>query len=77
MKQRICRLGAVFIMMTMMVGCAVPSMKHVQAIDSSEKTVKFLYNQHVGEGYQRGMIECDLEGDELKNCRELEVQYRD
>lgn len=72
---------SVFVMVGVVItlgGCATPSMKRVQAVDSSERSVKFLYSQYVDAevGYKRGVIECDLEDQELVNCRELQVEYR-
>lgn len=74
--QNALRWASLLIVMLLLVGCAGPSMRHVQAIDSSETTVKFLYNQYVIDGYERGMIECDIVEDDLVNCRELRVDYR-
>lgn len=64
--------------MSALMGCATSSMKHVQAVDSSEKTVKFLYSQYVNAevGYKRGVIECELVEQDLVNCRELQMEYR-
>lgn len=69
---------AVFLALVIMMlaGCQTVSARYVQAVDSSENSVKFLYTQVVEEQSVRGVIECDLEGDELTNCRELEVEYR-
>jgi hypothetical protein len=59
------------------VGCATPTMRYVEAIDSSSDSVKFLYSQKTDEDYwEQGIIECRLEGDELTECRRLEVEYR-
>ena len=70
------KLGLLLVVLFTTVGCAIPSMRHVQAIDSSENSVKFLYTQVVEEQHVRGVIECDLQDDELTNCRELKVDYR-
>lgn len=57
-------------------GCAVLTKRHVQAIDSSDTSVKFLYTQQELDHQVRGVIECDLVDGDLRNCRELEVEYR-
>ena len=57
-------------------GCAVVTKRHVQAIDSSESSVKFLFTQQELDHQVRGVIECDLVDGDLRNCRELEVEYR-
>ena len=57
-------------------GCAMPTPKQIKSVDSSEDTVKFLYRyQHDDGEWERGVYECDIEGDELNNCRRLEVEY--
>lgn len=70
------KVGLLFAVLVMLAGCAVPSARHVQAIDSSENTVKFLYTQMVEEESVRGVIECELQDSDLTNCRELRVDYR-
>lgn len=70
------RAGFLLLALLMLVGCSTVNARHVQAIDSSERTVKFLYTQIVEDQSVRGIIECDLDGDELTNCRELRVDYR-
>ncbi|RAL20752.1 hypothetical protein DL240_15660 [Lujinxingia litoralis] len=57
-------------------GCVTPGMRQVEAVDSSATKVTFLYSQHSGEESDRGVIECDLEGDQLSNCQILDVEYQ-
>lgn len=67
----------VLVLLLLMVGCAAPSPRHIQAVDSSEEGVKFLYNQERDDGtWERGVIECDLDGQDLENCRRIEVEYQ-
>ncbi len=56
--------------------CATPTRRHVEAVDSSSETVKFLYYQQLLDQQVRGVIECDLEEGGLRNCRQLEVEHR-
>ncbi len=59
------------------VGCATPTMRYIETVDSSSDSVKFLYSQKTDEEeWEQGIIECRLEGDELTECRRLEVEYR-
>ena len=67
----------VLLMLIVAAGCATSTMRHVEAVDSSEDTVKFLFNQQTADGqWERGIIECRLDGDELTDCRQLKVDYR-
>lgn len=70
------RVLLVGLLMMMLTGCATSTMRHVQAVDSSEDSVKILYNQQVEEDvWERGVLECDLVDGDLENCRQLEVEY--
>ena len=65
------------VLLLLMVGCAAPTPRQVQAVDSSEDRVKFLYNQQMDDGtWERGVIECDIDDKDLQNCRRIEVEYQ-
>ena len=72
---------AVVVVLLIGAGCATPTMRHVEAVDSSADSVKFLYSQRVDddddqEAWEQGIIECRLEEDRLTECRRVEVEYR-
>lgn len=61
----------------LLVGCAAPMSRQVQAVDSSENTVKFLFDERNEDGeWERGLLECEIEGGELENCRHIDVEYQ-
>lgn len=60
------------------VGCSTSTPRHVQAIDSSQDRVKFLYHEETAGGqFERGVIECEIgeEDREFEECRYLDVEY--
>ncbi len=58
-------------------GCSTPKGQQVRSVDSTEETVKFSYDHETSDGtIRRGVMECDVEGNDLKNCRRLDVGYR-
>ncbi len=59
------------------VGCATPSPRYVEGVDSSEDGVKFLYKYEAEPGqWERGVFECDIDDGQLDNCRRIEVEFR-
>ena len=60
-------------------GCSSASPRHIQAVDSSQDRVKFLYEEETAGGQiRRGVIECSLDDDDAQNfddCRHLDVEY--
>lgn len=68
---------AMAVMLVAAAACSTPTGQEVRAIDSTGETVKLTYDQESPDGeMQRGIVECDVEGDELKNCRRLNMEYR-
>lgn len=57
--------------------CSTPQGQQIHSVDSTGETVKFTYDQETPDGdIHRGILECDVEGNELKNCRRLDTEYR-
>ncbi len=64
-------------LMLLMGACTTPMGRQVQDVDSSEGRLQLIYDERTESGeYERGVIECDLEGDELSNCSRLDVEYQ-
>ncbi len=64
-------------LLAMTVGCASASPRYVEAIDSTDDGVKFLYTQKTEEGvWERGIIECDLVDDAFEDCRHIETEFQ-
>lgn len=67
----------VAVMLVAAVACSTPTGQQVRAVDSTAETVKLTYDQETPDGeIRRGVLECDVEGNELKNCRRLPMEYR-
>lgn len=61
----------------MLAACSTPEGQQIRSVDSSKDTVKMTYDEETSAGdIRRGIIECDVDGEELKNCRRLDVEYR-
>ena len=51
--------------------------RRIEGVDSSEDRVKFLYKyEHEPGQWQRGVYECELDDDVLRDCRRIEVELR-
>ena len=56
--------------------CATGSPRYIEDIDSAQDQVKFLYKEKTDDGdWERGVIECDLAGDEFKECRTVDMEF--
>lgn len=69
-------LAVLFALLVATAGCATATPRYVEAVDSSEDRVKFLYHQKDAHGqWQRGVIECDLVDDQFQDCRHIEMEF--
>lgn len=69
---------AVAVVLAASTGCSSASPRHVQAVDSSQDRIKFLYEEETAGGQiRRGVIECSLDdgGQSFEDCRHLDVEY--
>ncbi len=69
--------GLAVLLLLLVAGCSTPQGQQIRAVDSTGDTVKFSYDHQMPDGdIQRGVMECEVEGNELKNCRRLPMEYR-
>ena len=65
------------LIVVLLAGCSTPQARQIQAVDSSQDTVQFLYEEELpNDRWDRGVVECDIDGNELINCRRIDAEYR-
>ena len=61
----------------LMVACSTPTARQVEAVDSSQDTVQFIFQEEMPDDtIVRGIVECQVLDGSLENCRKIDAEYR-
>lgn len=72
--------AALIVLGLLSTACATETMRKVETLDSTADTIKFVYSRQVEieeqKEWERGIIECRLDEDVLRDCRRVHVEYQ-